>query len=113
MKIQRKPAANGFRWIFIKAAEISGAKSLNDAAGDFLSGVPCGLCGKIVGVRVDDHRFAENVVYTESVCQEYGKGVPVISPQGQQVPGMIGMSAAVGVIVSSGVCKGVILIPGA
>ena len=96
-----------------KWLEISEAKSLDDAAGDFLPGVSCGLCCKIVWVRVDNHCFTENIIYIESVCEEYVKGIPAISPQRQQVSGMIGMPAAVGVIVCSGVCKGISLISGA
>lgn len=77
------------------------------SAGDFLSGVACRLGCEIIRPTVDDYSPAEDVPDTKAPGQEGGKSKAVITEQGRHIPGMLGMGAALRVIMGAGVCKGV------
>lgn len=54
---------------------------------------------------MDYNCFADNLVYRETVCQKNRQGSAAIAKQGRQISCVVGVSAAVWVIVGHDVCK--------
>ncbi len=44
----------------------------DDAAGNFSTGAPRGLCGEIIWVVMDDNHISKNLIHKKAVCQKSG-----------------------------------------
>lgn len=86
---------------------------LDDPAGDFRAGIARGLGGEVVGAVVDNDRFADDLLHSEAAGQKQGQGSSPAFQQGRQVSGVVGMLAAIGIIMGHGVGEGVAHVAGA
>ena len=77
----------------------------DDTAADFFAGIAGGLCGKIVGVRMDDHRAPEDVRNFKGFIVKDGVGVALVPHQRRHVTGVHGVGCPGRVIVSAGLVK--------
>ena len=85
----------------------------NLSAGDLGACVAGGLGGKIVRAAVDDHGASDDVLHTEAVRKKDGEGVAAAAEKGQQVPGVLGVGAIIGIVMAANIGKGVVAIAGA
>ncbi len=85
----------------------------NLSAGDLGACVAGGLGGKIVRAAVDDHGTADDVLHAEAVRKKDGEGVAAAAEKGQQVPGVLGVGAIIGIVMAANIGKGVVAIAGA
>lgn len=76
----------------------------NDAAGNLLSGISGGLRCEIIGIFVDNDGFADDLAYRKPVCQKHCESVAAVAPQRRQVSRMIGVLAAVRIVVRQREC---------
>ena len=82
----------------------------NLSAGNFCSCVAGGLRGEIIGIPMDDYRFPDNFIDGKVIRQKHLKGIAVISQNRQQISGMVGMVAVIGIIMRLRICKGIVRI---
>lgn len=54
---------------------------------------------------VENDRPANHLVDGKTIGQKQGKGKPVVPEQQRQIPGVIGMPAAIGIVMGHGVRK--------
>ena len=85
----------------------------NLSAGDLGACVAGGLGGKIVRAAVDDHGASDDVLHTEAVRKKDGEGVAAAAEKGQQVPGVLGVGAIIGIVMAANIGKGVASVAGA
>ena len=80
------------------------------SAGDFLARVAGGLGREVVGRRMDNHRFADDVLEMEAVCQKDRDGDPVRTEERRQIARVVRVRALVRVVVRACVREGVLRI---
>lgn len=85
----------------------------DDAAGNLGPGIPGGLGGEVVRACVDDDYLPQDLPHGKPVGEKGAPCPSVIAKQGQQVSGVLRVRDAAGVIMGSGVCKGIRLVSGA
>lgn len=68
---------------------------------------------EIIGHRMNNNGFANDIVYREAVSQKDTKRVSVISKEWRHISSMIRMFAAVWIIMHSSVCKRILFISAA
>ncbi len=78
----------------------------DDTAADFFTGIAGGLCGKIVGVRMDDHRAPEDVRNFKGFVIKNDVGIALVPHQWRHIAGVHGMGRTGGIIVSAGLVEG-------
>ena len=69
------------------------------AAGDFLTRIPGGLSGEIVGVGVEDHAPTHDFFYRKPIGDEGPEGVSIRAEERRHIPRVVGMGTSQGIVV--------------
>lgn len=85
----------------------------NEAAGDLVSRVPCARAGEIIRLVVNDDGFSQDLAHREAIRQKGHKGKAIVAEQRRKVARVMGMPAAVRIVVGAHIRKRVRGIPGA
>lgn len=95
------PAVSG--WICDQ--EISGIA--DDTTCNFIPGISGRLRGKIIPLRMDDHRAAQNILYTEPFVIKCAPGIALVAQQRQQVSDVLRVRLHGGIVMLPGFGKAV------
>ena len=92
----------------ITAAQCSPPAGRDHAAGNPGAGAAAGLGGKIIRFCMDNDGFAQNFTYGEPIGETDKQRPAAAAEQGRQIPGVIRMLRAGGVLMPQRIGKGVI-----
>ena len=100
-----------YQSLHIRAVSFLQCRLADYTASDFFPGISGGLCGKVVGHCMHNHRFPDDFWYGDSFVIKGTPGIALIPEKRNQITGMIWMRFGCPAIVISSFIKGKRTVP--